>query len=182
MQTNHSGSLGAANSAASADGNISARLQRTYGVGANYAYGPARAGFVWSHSQIDGLASLASGGGALPGLNGLNLHLDNYEINGAYNMTPALALVGSYTFTDGTVTGTGNGDNSPTWHTFLVGADYSLGRRTDVYVAGVYQHASGSLGYNANGIPIANVAAINMLSPSTTDNQFAATVGLRHRF
>jgi predicted porin len=46
-----------------------------------------------------------------------------------------------------------------------------------VYVEGVYQHASGELG---NGR--ANVAAINTLSPSSTGNQVAAAVGLRHRF
>jgi general bacterial porin, GBP family len=181
-QVNNSGGLGAPNSAASSDQNISARLQRTYGVGANYTYGPAQVGFVWTHSQIDGLASLGSGGVSLPGLTGLNLHLDNYEINGAYHLTPALAFVGSYTFTDGTVTGTGNGNNSPKWHTVMLGTDYSLSKRTDVYLAGVYQHASGSLGYNADGSGVANVAAINMLSPSSTNNQVAATVGLRHRF
>lgn len=98
-----------------------------------------------------------------------------------YSLTPALAFVGSYTFTDGTVTGTGN-NNSPKWHTFVLGTDYSLSKRTDVYLAGVYQHASGSLGYDGNGTPIQNVASINMLSPSSTNNQVAATVGLRHRF
>ncbi|MEM5420926.1 MULTISPECIES: porin [Paraburkholderia] len=181
-QQNNSGGLGAANSAASADQNISARLQRSFGAGVNYTYGPAQVGFVWTHSQIDGMQSLSSGGSApLPGLSGLNLHVDNYEINGAYHLTPALAFVGSYTFTDGTVTGNGS-NNSPKWHTVLLGTDYSLSKRTDVYLAGVYQHASGSLGYNADGSGIANVAAINTLSPSSTNNQVAATVGLRHRF
>jgi predicted porin len=183
QQMNNSGGLSAATGgAASSDQNISARLQRTYGVGANYTYGPAQVGFVWTHSQIDGLSSLASGGVSLPGLNGLNLHLDNYEINGAYHLTPALAFVGSYTFTDGTVTGTGGADNSPKWHTVMLATDYSFSKRTDVYLAGVYQHASGSMGYAADGSAIANVASINMLSPSSTNNQIAATVGLRHRF
>jgi general bacterial porin, GBP family len=183
LQTNNSGSLGASNSAASSDQNISATVQRTYGVGANYTYGPAQVGFVWTHTQADGINSLASGGVSLPVLSGVNLHLDNYEINGAYHLTPALAFVGSYTFTDGTVTGvgTGTGNNSPKWHTVMVATDYSLSKRTDVYLGGVYQHASGSLG-NKGGSPVENVAAINMLSPSTTDNQIAATIGLRHRF
>jgi general bacterial porin, GBP family len=182
LQLNNSGSYGGnTNGAASADQNISARLQRSFGVGANYTYGPAQVGFVWSHSQIDGVQSLASGGSYLPGLGGMNLHLDNYEINGAYHLTPALAFMGSYTFTDGTVTGTGSGDQSPKWHTVVLGTDYSLSKRTDVYLAGVYQHASGNLGMQ-NGAPVANVAAINTLSPSSTNNQIAATVGLRHRF
>jgi general bacterial porin, GBP family len=183
LQLNNSGTVGGNTSgAASADQNISARQQRTFGAGANYTYGPAQVGFVWSHSQIDGLQSLSSGGATLAGVSGLNLHMDNFELNGAYHLTPALALVGSYTFTDGTVTGTGNGDQSPKWHTVMVGTDYSLSKRTDVYVAGVYQHASGSMGVNASGQAVANVAAINTLSPSSTNNQIAATVGLRHRF
>lgn len=183
LQLNNSGTVGGNTSgAASADTNISARLQRSFGVGANYTYGPAQVGFVWSHSQIDGLQSLGSGGTTLAGLSGLNLHMDNYELNGAYHLTPALALVGSYTFTDGTVTGTGSGDQSPKWHTVMVGTDYSLSKRTDVYLAGVYQHASGSLGVNGSGQALQNVAAINTLSPSSTNNQIAATIGLRHRF
>ncbi len=181
LQMNNSGSAGATGSAASSDYNIAARQQRTYGVGANYTYGPAQVGVVWTHSQIDGLQSLASGGTVLGGIAGLNLHLDNYEINGAYHLSPALALVGSYTFTNGTVTGTGNGDQSPKWHTVVLATDYSLSKRTDVYLAGVYQHASGSLGYS-DGASVSNVAAINTLSPSSTGNQVAATIGLRHRF
>ncbi|WP_321788980.1 porin [Paraburkholderia sp. J94] len=183
LQLNNSGTVGGNTSgAASADSNISARLQRSFGVGANYTYGPAQVGFVWSHSQIDGLQSLGSGGATLAGVSGLNLHMDNYEINGAYHLTPALAFIGSYTFTDGTVTGTGTGDQSPKWHTVVLGTDYSLSKRTDVYLAGVYQHASGSLGVNNAGQSLQNVAAINTLSPSSTNNQIAATIGLRHRF
>ncbi|CAG9232599.1 Porin_4 domain-containing protein [Paraburkholderia tropica] len=183
LQLNNSGTVGGNTSgAASADSNISARLQRSFGVGANYTYGPAQVGFVWSHSQIDGLQSLGSGGATLAGVSGLNLHMDNYEINGAYHLTPALAFIGSYTFTDGTVTGTGTGDQSPKWHTVVLGTDYSLSKRTDVYLAGVYQHASGSLGVNSAGQSLQNVAAINTLSPSSTNNQIAATIGLRHRF
>jgi predicted porin len=46
-----------------------------------------------------------------------------------------------------------------------------------VYLEGVYQHASGELGNFG-----ANVAAINTLTPSSTQNQTAVAVGLRHRF
>ncbi|PXW25519.1 porin [Paraburkholderia caballeronis] len=185
LQLNNSGALGSAQGAASSDTNISARLQRTYGVGATYAFGPALVGLVWTHSQIDGLASLSSGGaasGATNGLGGLNLHTNNYEVNGAYHLTPALALLGSYTFTDGRVTGSSYGRNDPKWHTVMLATDYSFSKRTDVYLAGVYQHASGSLGYDATGNGISNVAAINTLPASTNGNQVAATVGLRHRF
>ena len=93
-----------------------------------------------------------------------------------YALTPALSLAAAYTFTDGKVSGV-NGTGDPKWHTGSLQVDYSLSKRTDVYVEGVYQHASGELGNFG-----ANVAAINTLSPSSTGNQVAAAVGLRHRF
>ena len=56
-----------------------------------------------------------------------------------------------------------------------------------VYLAGVYQHASGSPGFypRANGGygRHDNVAAItNTLLASITGNQVAATIGLHHHF
>ena len=57
-----------------------------------------------------------------------------------------------------------------------IGADYFLSKRTDVYVDGVYQHASGT-----DSVGKA-VAQINGLSASTTSNQVAAIVGIRHKF
>lgn len=191
LQLNNSGALAGSQAAASADSNISAALQRTYGVGANYSFGPALVGVVWTHSQISGLNRLSSGGlqsTAMTTPGGMNLHTDNFEINGVYSLTPALALLGSYTFTNGYVTNSGDyyGRNNPKWHTVMLATDYSLSKRTDVYLAGVYQHATGSLGFYqaANGGTgrYANVAAINTLPASTTPNQVAATIGLRHRF
>jgi predicted porin len=158
------------------DANIASEQQRTYGAGLNYTYGPAVVGFVYTHTQLDNVQGLASGGFTLPGVAGMNLHLNNYEINGKYALTPALSLAAAYTFTDGKVTGTAN-NGDPKWHTVSLTTDYSLSKRTDVYVEGVYQHASGELGNFG-----ANVAAINTLAPSSTGNQIAATVGLRHRF
>ena len=156
--------------------NLTAEQQRTYGVGVNYVYGPAKVGFVWTHTQYDNLLGGYQGGMAMSIPTGGNLHLDNFELNGRYAVTPALALDAAYTYTDGRVTGAaGSGD--PKWHTVTLKADYSLSHRTDVYVEGVYQHASGELG-NAG----ANVAMINTLSPSTGQNQIAAAVGMRHRF
>jgi general bacterial porin, GBP family len=170
---------------------------RAWSVGASYGNGPLN--FAAGYSQLNnsgGLnnstgaaaandtniaAALQRGGFSAGGMTGLNLHLDNYELNGAYHLTPALALTGAYTFTDGTVTGAGN--QSPKWQTVMLGTDYSLSKRTDVYLAGVYQHASGSLGIDpTTGAAVQNVAAINSLAPSSTENQVAATVGLRHRF
>ncbi|RFU45139.1 porin [Paraburkholderia sp. DHOC27] len=156
--------------------NLTAALQRTYGVGANYAYGPATVGLLYTHTQDNNVIAGAQNGTAFTIPTGMNLHLDNYEINGKYALTPALSLAAAYTFTDGRVTGS-QGTGDPKWHTVSLQADYSLSKRTDVYVEGVYQHASGEFGDAGS-----NVAMINTLSPSSTANQVAATVGLRHRF
>ncbi|CDY77043.1 Outer membrane protein (porin) [Caballeronia glathei] len=178
LQLNNSGSnnLNGAVAFGDGDANIASTLQRTYGVGANYTYGPATVGLLYTHTQLDGLQGINVGGTVLAGLGGTNLHMDNYEINGRYALTPALSLAAAYTFTDGKVSGT-NGTGDPKWHTATLQADYALSQRTDVYVEGAYQHASGELGSLG-----ANVAAINSLSPSSTGNQVAAAIGVRHRF
>jgi predicted porin len=178
LQLNNSGSnnTGGAVSTGNGDANLAAELQRTYGVGANYTYGPATVGLVWTHTQLDNLQSANVGGTVIGGLAGTNLHMDNYEINGKYALTPALSLAAAYTFTNGKVSGA-NGSGDPKWHTVSLQGDYSLSKRTDVYLEGVYQHASGELGNFG-----ANVAAINTLTPSSTANQTAVAVGVRHRF
>ncbi|MCA3931724.1 MAG: porin, partial [Burkholderia sp.] len=62
-----------------------------------------------------------------------------------------------------------------------LGVDYFLSKRTDVYAIGVYQHASGNV-LDANGNVIQATAAINGLAGSSTANQVAARVGIRHKF
>jgi GBP family porin len=184
LQLNNSASstnTGGATAYSAGDSNISAQMQRTFGVGANYTYGPATVGLVWTQTQINGLNSLtgtngASGPAFLSAVSGLNLHLDNFEVNGRYALTSALTLNASYTYTDGSVSGS-NGTGSPQWQTVALESDYAFSKRTDVYLEGVYQHASGEFGNLG-----ANVASINTLSPSSSGNQTAVTVGIQHRF
>ncbi|KIG03251.1 porin [Caballeronia concitans] len=179
LQTNTSRNGNAGGAVSAGEGNktnLTADLQRTFGAGLNYTYGPATVGFVWTNTHYDNLIAASQGGATFTIPTGTNLHLNNFELNGRYALTPALSLDAAYTYTDGKLSGS-NGSGDPKWHTVSLQADYSLSRRTDVYVEGVYQHASGQLGDAG-----ANVAMINTLSPSTTQNQVAATVGLRHRF
>jgi GBP family porin len=178
LQLNNSGSNNVGGAISQGDGTaaIAAQQQRTYGAGLNYAYGPANVGLVYTHTQLDGITGVNVGGTTLPGVAGTNLHMDNYEVNGRYALTPALSLAAAYTFTDGKVSGS-NGSGDPKWQTASLQGDYSLSKRTDVYLEGVYQHASGELGNFG-----ANVASINTLSPSSTANQTVVAVGMRHRF
>jgi predicted porin len=64
-----------------------------------------------------------------------------------------------------------------TYHQGVLSADYFLSKRTDVYVMGVYQHASGTDSRNRPA-----VAAINSLTASTSDAQTSVHIGLRHKF
>jgi predicted porin len=159
--------------------NFVAVRQRIWGVGGNLTFGPATVGLVWSHTQIDqavdvfsfGSGYLVSGGAGVGTLAG-TLRMDNYEVNAKYALTPALSVSGAYTFTAGAYNG-----SSPDWNTAMLQTDYSLSKRTDVYLEGVYQHVHGA---PANSV-LAH-AMINTLSPSSTGTQVAVTVGLRHTF
>ncbi|WP_175918204.1 porin [Burkholderia pyrrocinia] len=134
---------------------------RTYGAGAGYAFGPAQVGAAWTQSRIDNQAAGAP-----------TQRTDNYEVNAKYNLTPALGLGAAYTYTNTKVDG-----GSSHWNQFGVQADYALSKRTDVYAQAVYQR--GAKG-NAFGTSIYN--GDNTTAASSSINQTAATVGLRHRF
>ncbi|MFP6560406.1 porin [Paraburkholderia sp. B3] len=160
---------------AAVDDPLPARVHRVFGAGANYAFGTGTVGLLWTHSQLQGSYAFAP----VP----LNAHFDNVELNGTYGITPALALVGDYTYTTGKTSGSGTVSGTPRWHSMTLGTDYSLSRRTDIYLAGVYQHASGDVYNDGQGDVIGNTTSIaGMLPPSSTPNQVGVTAGLRHRF
>jgi predicted porin len=98
--------------------------------------------------------------------------MDNFEANVKYALTPALSVSGAYTYTHGAYNG-----SSPGWNTAMLQTDYSISKRTDFYLEGVYQ--------NVHGAPADSVlshAMINTLSPSSSNSQVAVTVGMRHTF
>jgi len=153
-------------------------VKRTFGVGANYAFGPGTVGVLWTHTRVQ------NSNASLTGFHvaGLNARFDNIEVNGTYSLTPALALIGDYTYTYGKTTGAGTTSSDPKWHSAVLAADYSLSKRSDVYLAAAYQHASGDV-YNNGTTVVENTASIAGLLPaSTTQSQVAVTVGMRHRF
>jgi len=145
--------------------------QRQFGAAASYGFGPALVGVAWTQSRVDNVVG-ATNPGQRQG------HTNNYEINGKYNLTPALGLGIAYTFTDARgygVNADGN-DMKTRYHQIGLQADYSLSRRTDVYAQAVYQHAMGDGG-------VASIySGDNSVPTSSSKNQTAATVGLRHRF
>ncbi|WP_407972158.1 porin [Burkholderia pyrrocinia] len=136
---------------------------RTYGAAAGYAFGPAQVGAAWTQSRIDNVAGMVG-----------SFRADNYEVNAKYNLTPALGLGAAYTYTNAKVQAGGSH-----WNQFGVQADYALSKRTDVYAQAVYQR--GAKG-NTLRTGIYNGDNTASSAPSTSVNQTAATVGLRHRF
>ncbi|MEC5405153.1 porin [Paraburkholderia sp. MPAMCS5] len=176
LQLNSNGATGAAaafnsGGAVSSDNTFFARRQQTWGAGANYAFGPATVGLVYSQTNLQGLAGI--GAGASGQSNGIGFpsnsaHFQNFEANARYALTPAVSIAGSYTYTRGSLAGT-----RPHWNQFNLQTAYALSKRTDVYLQGEYQQV------NQNAIVGAD---INGLAASSNNKQVAVTAGLRHRF
>jgi predicted porin len=137
-----------------------------------YTLGAATIGATYSNAQFKDLGSEA-GAGLVPagGFTSGTGKFNNVEVNFKYQLTPAFLLGAAYDYTKGY--GLGNAK----YHQGVIGADYFLSKRTDLFVDAVYQHASGTDSTNH-----AAVANINQLSPSSTSNQVAALVGIRHKF
>ncbi|WP_085486518.1 porin [Paraburkholderia susongensis] len=133
-----------------------AQTQNTYGVGASYAVGDFTLGAAWSRSTYSGVTD-ADSGSALP-----SAGFSNYEINGVYQLTPAMSLAGMYTYTKG---------SGAHWHQGALQAVYGLSKRTDTYLETVYQRAS-------SGPPV----VINTSDPSAGRSQLLVAAGIRHRF
>jgi general bacterial porin, GBP family len=146
---------------AGVDGNA---RQRNWGAGASYTFGPMVGGVVFTQARInDSFGSV---------------RFNNLEGNLRYNLTPALGIGAMYTYTN--VNGSmldANGSNSAHWHQFALQADYSLSKRTDVYLEGV-----GMWGAGQNAVGITQVGYQGPDNFSSSKNQGIVTTGIRHRF
>ena len=150
-------------------GYATAKTQQVISAGGAYTFGPATVGATYSNTQFKDLGQ--TGVVATGQVTSGSAKFHNAELNFKYQLTPALLLGAAYDYTKG------YGVNDAKYHQGMIGADYFLSKRTDFYVDAVYQHASGtdSTGKRA-------VANINGLSASSTSNQVAAIVGIRHKF
>lgn len=162
----------------SSDASFSAQRQRTWGAGANYSFGPATVGLVFTQTRLTNTSSINNNGLSSATTFGTpaDLRFNNYEVNARYQFTPAWSVSGAYTFTDGRFDSASTGSAKPKWNQFSLLSSYALSKRTDVYLEGVYQKASGSADTLIGG------ADINGLAQSANDKQLAVTAGIRHRF
>lgn len=135
-------------------------------LAAQYALGPFTFGGAYSNSQYksDGFSAFASTEKYNTGQGFVN-----------YQATPALLLGVGYSYTKST------GDTSATYHQVSLGADYNLSKRTDVYLVGAYQHASGSTG-NGTGGSMPAQASVGSYGYPGTNTQELVSLGLRHKF
>ncbi|MCG1041335.1 porin [Mycetohabitans sp. B8] len=155
----------------------SAHTYQVIGASGAYTFGPATVGITYSNTKFYNLGSTYASAFA-----GSTATFNNAEINFKYQLTPALVLGAAYDFTKGSSI---NGQSGAKYHQGALGADYFLSKRTDVYLIGVYQHASGNtVSTSSSGVDsvVAATANIMGLSPSTTNNQATVRVGIRHKF
>jgi predicted porin len=128
-------------------------------VAAQYVIGPVTAGIRYSNAlyKPDAFSSFGSTQRFNVGAGFVN-----------YQLTPAALLGLGYTYTHGS----GNGP-SASYNQVSLGGDYNLSKRTDVYLIGVYQKASGT---NVT----ASAADYGYASDATS--QEIVSFGIRHKF
>ncbi|MGU7783815.1 porin [Burkholderia sp. PU8-34] len=148
----------------------SANTYQVIGAGGAYTFGAATIGATYSNTKFKSFS--------VGPFVGQTATFNNGEINFKYQLTPALILGAAYDYTQGSKI---DNASAAKYHQGSLGVDYFLSKRTDVYVIGVYQHASGNA-LDSKGDVVQATAAINGLDPSRTSNQVAARVGIRHKF
>jgi predicted porin len=154
-------------------GYASANTQQVVSAGGAYTYGAATLGATYSNVQFKNLGAVG-GNGLNPSDFSGTATFNNAEVNFKYQLTPMLLAGIAYQYTQGPSMPAGD---RAKYHQVNVGTDYFLSKRTDVYLIGVWQHASGYDSTNTKA-----VASINGMTPSSTQNQVVTTVGIRHKF
>jgi predicted porin len=136
---------------------------RTFGIGGRYLFGPATLWALYTNTRLQAVTSGSTTYSA-------------YEAGGKYAFTPALTGSLGYTYTKLSNAFSGH------WNQIDASVDYALSKRTDVYVLGIYQKASG----NNGGVPlqaqIGDSTSYFNTSGTGTTSQVAARVGIRHKF
>jgi predicted porin len=138
----------------------------TAGVGARYAIGPATLYALWTHTNIEQLT-------------GHMLTFNAYEGGAKYAFTPALTGALGYTYMQAKDLSNGH------WNQIDASVDYALSKRTDVYLLGVFQDASGKANTTAGVQPLQaqiGSSSSSYLPAAGASTQLAVRVGIRHKF
>ncbi|MCP3727126.1 porin [Paraburkholderia sp. CNPSo 3272] len=157
-----------------------ANTYQVIGAGGAYTLGAATFGLTYSNVSFRNLGAVAGSTGGVAYQRGSNATFNNVEANFKYQFTPALLAGFAFDYTDGRSVTLANGSSNrgAKYFQYALGTDYFLSKRTDVYLIGVYQHATGT-----NSLDQSAVANLNgPITPSSTNNVFTARVGIRHKF
>ncbi|RFU44560.1 porin [Paraburkholderia sp. DHOC27] len=136
-------------------------------VAGQYVAGPFTFGLGYSNSQYksDGQSAFVSTEKYNTGQGFVN-----------YQATPAMLVGLGYSYTRA------NGVTGASYNQVSVGGDYNLSKRTDVYLVGAYQHASGNT-LNADATAVVSAqASIGSYGYGGTSTQELVSLGLRHKF
>lgn len=173
--------VGSAGAITANDASFIAARMRLFGAGVNYTFGPATVGFAYSNSNYKDPAAngyLAATALLVPaGATLSTLKYQNFAVNGKYQITPSLFIGAQYMYSiEGYDASTGN--IKPKIHSAGVMADYNLSKRTDVYAQAAFQKVTGD---KTHGV-LDQGFITGTQSPSTTSNQVAIRLAIRHKF
>ncbi|MFP3569093.1 porin [Paraburkholderia sp. SIMBA_030] len=135
----------------------------TVGVGGKYSIGAATMWALWTHTNIEQIT-------------GHMTTFNAYEAGGKYAFTPALTGALGYTYMQAKDLTNGH------WNQIDASVDYALSKRTDVYLLGVYQQASGKTAKNTDLQAQIGSSASSYLPAAGASTQLAVRAGLRHKF
>jgi predicted porin len=156
-------------------GFTSASTYQVIGAGGAYTFGAATFGVTYSNTKFLNLGAAASSAFR----NGESAAFNNAEVSIKYQLTPFFLLGAEFDYTKSSSTTLANGASNAgaQYYHGSLGADYFLSKRTDLYAIATYEKASGTDSTNKPA-----VAAISNVTPSASNRQFVATVGIRHKF
>ena len=143
------------------DGQI--RDLRTYGIGGRYLFGGATLWALWTNTRLEALTGAATTYSA-------------YEAGGKYAFMPALTGSLGYTYTKLSNSFSGH------WNQIDASIDYAFNNRTDVYLLGIYQKASGNNGGTPLQAQIGTSTSFLNTSGSGSNSQVAMRAGITLKF
>jgi predicted porin len=134
---------------------------------AQFVTGPFTVNVRYSYAQYkpDGASAFSS-----------QEHYNVAGIYAGYQLTPAMLLGLGYIYTKS------GGDTSATYNQVSLGADYNLSKRTDVYLIGAYQHATGTQRADSTTTVGATASVGSYGFQSNSSNQEIVSLGIRHKF
>lgn len=168
-----------ANGALTTDATFVAARQRVYGAGLTYTLGASAFGLSYSNASFSQPTATSYTSSSITPLTGklTDLRFQNFEANWLLRLNPAFSLGAAYTYTLGDFDAT-SGTKAPKWHSVALTGDYSLSKRTDVYLQGAYQRTAG----DRTGTVLDQAFIPGASNAASGDSQLLVRLAIRHKF